>query len=61
MRKVILFTLLFLSPAAVTIAPEPAEAIGCFGIQPICPPGLHPMCICYDTFRNNCAWQCVTR
>ena len=59
MKKVILFTLLFLSPAAVIPAPEPADAMGCMSIAPICPPGLHPMCICYDMFRNNCSWQCV--
>jgi hypothetical protein len=57
MRKVILLTLLFLSPVAV--APEPVDALGCMGIQPICMPGLHPACICYDYFRNNCSWQCV--
>ena len=61
MKKVILLTLLFLSPAAVITAPEPAEALGgqCFGIPPLCGPGLHPACVCYDAMGNNCSWQCV--
>lgn len=31
----------------------------CMGVRPICSPGLHPECICYDAFGNNCSWQCV--
>lgn len=31
----------------------------CIGVRPICSPGLHPECICYDAFGNNCTWQCV--
>lgn len=31
----------------------------CMGMRPLCGPGLHPECICYDSFGNNCAWQCV--
>lgn len=56
LRLLALLSLVFLAPIA---APERVDAMGCMTIAPICPPGLHPACICYDAFRNNCSWQCV--
>jgi len=45
---------------ASPVQAQPTEYGGrCMGIRPLCGPGLHPECICYDAFGNNCTWQCV--
>ena len=33
----------------------------CLGIQPICPPGKHPLCLCESDLSFNCSWVCTSQ
>ena len=45
--------------AAWSTEPPRAEPEGtCWGIQPICPPGRSPICLCESDWSLRCEWVC---
>lgn len=36
-----------------------AQATRCLGVQPICPPGKHPICLCESDISLRCGWVCA--
>ena len=59
MMKTLMIGLLLLTSCAVAPPsyeppPEPGQ---CMGMQPMCKPGMHPVCIC-GQMGNHCYWLC---
>lgn len=66
MPRAVLFGVvaLFVS-TAIAAKPSPAATapgegfVKCVSVQPICPPGTHPMCVCESDYSYNCQWICA--
>jgi hypothetical protein len=33
----------------------------CIGVEPICPPGKHAICICESDYSFKCQWVCASQ
>jgi len=37
------------------------QASRCIDVQPICPPGKHPICLCESDLSFKCGWVCASQ
>lgn len=58
--KIVVAVLMMLASACVVEPPSGArseEMLSCFGLRPLCGPGMHPVCIC-GPIGSSCYYVC---
>jgi hypothetical protein len=61
MKKFVAVMVLMLSACIAEPLPSATtdQPLSCFGLQPMCGPGMYAVCICGPIGSGGCHWECT--